>query len=95
MSLGRILIITGAVLLVAGLTASRQLTLVASQDHVLPAAVWIERAFDGEWHERPGGTPAVLAMLSLQHAARAHGGDAAATLSPRGSRISLTIPAGA
>ena len=79
----------------AGLTASRQLTLVVSQDHVLPGAAWLERAFDPVWRDRPGGAPVVLAMCALQHAARAHGGDATATVSPRGSRIGLTIPAGA
>jgi hypothetical protein len=34
--------------LVAGLTSSRQLTLIASQDHVLPGSAWAERAFDPE-----------------------------------------------
>jgi len=81
--------------MVAGLTAARQLTLVVSQDHVLPPHAWIERAFDATWRERPGGVAAALAMTSLQRAARMHGGDAAATLSPRGSRVALTIPAGA
>ena len=83
------------VAVVAGLTASRQLTLAVSQDHVVPSPVWAQRAFDLEWRDRPGGAAAVLAMASVQQAARAHGGDAAATLSPRGSRIALTIPAGA
>ena len=81
--------------MVAGLTAARQLTLVVSQDHVLPPPVWIERAFDPTWRDRPGGPATTLAMTSLQRAARMHGGDATATLSPRGSRVALTIPAGA
>ncbi|HUR33474.1 MAG TPA: ParB N-terminal domain-containing protein [Vicinamibacterales bacterium] len=80
---------------VAGLTATRQLTLVVSQDHVLPGSVWAERAFDAGWRDRAGGAPVVLGMLALQRAARVHGGEAAATLSPRGSRIAITIPAGA
>jgi len=81
--------------MVAGLTASRQLTLVVSQDHVLPPAAWIDRAFDATWRERPGGAATTLAMTSLQRAARMHGGEASVTLSPRGSRVALTIPAGA
>jgi signal transduction histidine kinase len=81
--------------MVAGLTASRQLTLVVSQDHVLPPSVWIDRAFDATWRERPGGAATALAMTSLQRAARMHGGDTTVTLSPRGSRVALTIPAGA
>ena len=81
--------------MVAGLTAARQLTLVVSQDHLLPPPVWIERAFDATWRERPGGAASTLAMTSLQRAARMHGGDATVTLSPRGSRVALTIPPGA
>jgi hypothetical protein len=80
--------------LVAGLTASRQLTLIASQDHVLPSPAWAERAFDPEWRDRPGGTAVVLAMSAVLHAARVHGGEATAAVSPRGSRIGLTVPAG-
>jgi hypothetical protein len=83
------------VTVVAGLTATKQLTLVASQDHVQPAATWAERAFDAEWRDRPGGTAVSLGMAALQHAARVHGGDSLATLTPRGSRVGLTIPAGA
>jgi hypothetical protein len=81
--------------LVAGLTSSRQLTLVVSQDHVLPGPVWLEHAFDPDWRDRAGGAPVLLAMCALQQAARAHGGEATATVSPRGSRVGLTIPAGA
>lgn len=82
-------------LVVAGLTAGRQLTLLVSQDHVLPPTVWADRAFDASWNERAGGAAITLAMASLQQAARAHGGEATATLSPRGTRLGLTIPAGA
>lgn len=80
---------------VAGLTATKQLTLVASQEHVQPSAVWAERAFDAEWRERPGGAAVGVGMAALQHAARVHGGDSIAALTPRGSRVGLTIPAGA
>lgn len=80
---------------VAGLTATKQLTLVASQEHVQPPATWVERAFDADWRDRPGGAAVAVGMAALQHAARVHGGDSAATLTPRGSRVSLTIPAGA
>ncbi len=86
---------SGRLAVVAGLTASKQLTLIASQDHLLPPATWTERAFDPEWRDRPGGIPVVLAMAAVLRAARVHGGDATATISPRGSRIGLTIPAGA
>jgi hypothetical protein len=85
----------GRITVVAGLNASRQLTLVASQEHVLPPQTWAERAFDLEWRERPGGTPVSISMAAVLRAARVHGGDATATISPRGSRIGLTIPAGA
>jgi hypothetical protein len=80
---------------VAGLTAAKPLTLVASQDHVQPPAVWAARPFDPEWHDRPDGAAASIDMAALQHAARLHGGDSSATLTPRGSRVGLTIPAGA
>ena len=80
---------------VAGLTATKQLTLVASQDHVRPPATWAERAFDADWRDRPGGAAVSVGMAALQHAARVHGGDSSATLTPRGSRVGFTIPAGA
>lgn len=83
------------IVLAAGLTASRQLTLAVSQDHFIPSQMWAQRGFDPEWRDRPGGAAAVLAMAAVQQAARGHGGDAAATLSSRGSRIALTIPAAA
>ena len=51
--------------------------LIASHDHVPSATPWSERAFDPEWHDRPGG------------------GDSSAILTPRGSRVGLTITAGA
>ncbi|MGC4081922.1 MAG: hypothetical protein QM736_07395 [Vicinamibacterales bacterium] len=82
-------------LIVAGLSAGRQLTLVASQDHVLPSPEWAARAFDPTWQDRAGGTGVALGLATLHHAARVHGGDATVTLSPRGTRVGLTIPAGA
>jgi signal transduction histidine kinase len=81
--------------LIAGLTTTRQLTLVVSQDHVPATPAWIERAFDVDWRERPGGTAVVLGMATLQRVARVHGGEATVASSPRGSRVGLTIPAGA
>ncbi len=83
------------VTVVAGLTATKQLTLVASQEHVQPPATWAERAFDPEWRDRPGGAAVGVGMAALQHVARVHGGESSATLTPRGSRVGLTIPAGA
>ncbi|MFN7916367.1 MAG: hypothetical protein U0Q55_13590 [Vicinamibacterales bacterium] len=80
---------------VAGLTASRQLTLLVSQDHVLPASTWADLAFDAGWTARPGGTNVALAMATIRQVARAHGGDPTASLTPRGTRLGLTIPAGA
>jgi hypothetical protein len=79
----------------AGLTTTRQLTLGVSQDHVVPAQAWVDHAFDAAWRDRPGGAMAAVGMLALRQAARVHGGEAAATLSARGSRLTLTIPAGA
>lgn len=86
---------SGRIAVVAGLTATRQLTLVASQDHVRPSTTWAERAFDAGWRDRAGGPTVALAMAAVERAARAHGGEATACVSLKGSRIGLTIPAGA
>lgn len=79
----------------ATLTPSQQLSMVVGQEHVRPPDAWIQRAFDADWRERPGGASATVAMISLRKAARVHGGEANASASARGSRVSLTIPAGA
>lgn len=80
---------------VAGLTATRQLTLLVSQDLVLPPRSWADRAFEPDSFGRAGDTMVKLAMTTLAHVAHAHGGDPTASLSPRGTRLGLTIPAGA
>lgn len=79
----------------ATLTQSRMLALAIGQDHIRPSDTWAERAFDREWRDRPGGVASMLAMAVLQQAARAHGGEAVAATTARGSRITLTFPAGA
>lgn len=78
----------------ATISSARLLTLAIAQDHVRPFDTWVERAFDLEWRERPGGVPATVAMAAMQQAARAHGGEATAALSARGARLALVIPAG-
>ena len=79
----------------ATISSARLLTLAIAQEHVRPSDVWVERAFDREWRDRPGGVPAAVAMAAMQQAARAHGGEATAATSARGARVALVIPAGA
>ena len=55
---------------------------------------WSARAFDPAWTERPGGGAAALAMLSVHAIAELHQGRATASTAGRGTRISITVPAG-
>lgn len=75
--------------------ATRAVNVTVAQDHVRPPSTWVDRAFDRSWQDRPGGPPAVVWMAAMHHAAIAHGGDALAVASARGSRLALTIPVGA
>lgn len=55
---------------------------------------WASRAFDPAWAERPGGGAAALAMLAVRAIAELHQGRATASTAGRGTRISITVPAG-
>lgn len=77
------------------ITATREISVSVSQEHVRPSGAWVDRAFDRTWVERPGGLPALVSMAAMRHAALVHGGDAIAAASARGSRLTLTIAAGA
>ncbi len=83
------------VTIVAGVTPARGMSLAVMQEHVRPAAAWLERAFDPSWTDRPGGLAAAVSMAAVRRVALAHGGDAIAVGTARGSRVALTIPAGA
>jgi len=81
------------VAITAALQPVGYLTFTVSQDTVMPPDVWLRRAFDDQWIDRPGGVPAALAMLAVRTVAEAHGGTA--TVSPsRGTRVSLVVPTG-
>jgi hypothetical protein len=77
------------------LTTTRAVSLTVSQEHVRPSTAWVDRAFDRTWRDRPGGLPVLVSMAAMQQAALVHGGDAIAVASARGSRLALTIAAGA
>jgi ParB-like chromosome segregation protein Spo0J len=82
------------IIIAASVAPTRELTLSVSQEHLVPTGQWVERLFDPEWHDRPGGVAAALSCTALQQAARAHGGHVTAAATAKGSRIALTIPAG-
>lgn len=83
------------VTIAASVTPARAVTLAVTQDHVRPTPQWLERAFDPSWTDRPGGTAAAVSMAAVRRAAIAHGGDAVAVGTARGSRVAVTLPAGA
>lgn len=68
-------------------------TFTVSQETVAAPEVWLRRAFDHQWIDRPGGVPAVVAMLAVRMVAEAHGGTATVS-SGRGTRISIVVPTG-
>jgi hypothetical protein len=78
----------------AVLEPDAHVTFVVSQDNVSVPEIWASRAFDPQWTDRPGGLPATVAMQAVTRAADAHGGQAAAALSARGTRIMVTVPTG-
>jgi hypothetical protein len=55
--------------------------------------VWLRRAFDHQWIDRPGGVPAAISMLAVRTVAEAHGGTATVSAG-RGTRISILMPTG-
>jgi hypothetical protein len=64
-----------------------------SQETVAAPEVWLQRAFDHQWVDRPGGLPAAISMLAVRTVAEAHGGTATVTAG-RGTRISILMPTG-
>jgi hypothetical protein len=81
----------GAIRLSAAISAG-QLACVVAQNAVAVPESWASRAFDQEWTDRPGGTPALASMLALKRIAEGFGGDAAAAVARRGTSVTLTIP---
>jgi ParB-like nuclease domain len=81
------------VAITAALEPVGHLTFTVSQDAVMPPEVWLRRAFDLQWIDRPGGVPATLALLAVRAVADAHGGTAIVS-SGRGTRVSLVVPTG-
>jgi hypothetical protein len=65
-----------------------------SQTQVRPPATWQARAFDRSWTDRPGGVPAVAALLGLRAVAEIHLGRARAERSSQGTTIELALPSG-
>jgi hypothetical protein len=55
--------------------------------------VWLRRAFDHQWNDRPGGVPAAISMLAVRTVAEAHGGTATVG-GGRGTRVSILMPTG-
>jgi hypothetical protein len=65
-----------------------------SQTQVKPPATWQTRAFDRSWTDRPGGVPALAALLGLRAVAEIHGGRARAERSGHGTTIEFSLPPG-
>jgi hypothetical protein len=81
------------VAIAASLEPAGHVTFTVSQETVAAPEVWLRRAFDHQWIDRPGGVPAAISMLAVRTVAEAHGGTA--TVSPgRGTRISILMPTG-
>jgi hypothetical protein len=77
----------------ASLEPVRHVTFTVSQETVAPPEVWVRRAFDHLWIDRPGGVPAAIAMFAVRTVAEAHGGTASVAAG-RGTRISILMPTG-
>ncbi len=78
----------------AALEPAGQVTFSVSQESVVVPELWLRRAFDDHWVERPGGVPATIWMLAIRATAEAHGGTAMMGPAARGTRITLAIPTG-
>ena len=74
--------------------ANQTVTIELAQAAAGAPEAWSSRAFDPAWTERPGGGAAALAMLSVRAIAELHQGRATASTAGRGTRISITVPAG-
>lgn len=81
------------VTIAAALEPVGHVTFTVSQEVVAAPEIWLRRAFDHQWTERPGGLPAAISMLAVRTVAEAHGGMAAVSAS-RGTRISMLMPTG-
>ena len=77
----------------ASLEPAGHVTFTVSQETVAAPDVWLRRAFDHQWTDRPGGVPAAISMLAVRTVAEAHGGTATVGGS-RGTRISILMPTG-
>jgi ParB/RepB/Spo0J family partition protein len=77
----------------AALEPVGHVTFTVSQETVAVPEVWLRRAFDHQWTDRPGGIPAAISMLAVRTVAEAHGGTAAVGAG-RGTRISILMPTG-
>jgi ParB/RepB/Spo0J family partition protein len=77
----------------AALEPVGHVTFTVSQETVAVPEVWLRRAFDHQWTDRPGGIPAAISMLAVRTVAEAHGGTATVGAG-RGTRISILMPTG-
>ena len=77
----------------AALEPVGHVTFTVSQETVAAPEVWLRRAFDHQWIDRPGGIPAAISMLAVRTVAEAHGGTATVGAG-RGTRISILMPTG-
>lgn len=77
----------------ASLEPGGHVTFTVSQETVAAPEVWVRRAFDYQWTDRPGGVAAAISMLAVRTVAEAHGGTATVG-GGRGTRISILMPTG-
>jgi ParB/RepB/Spo0J family partition protein len=77
----------------AALEPVGHVTFTVSQETVAVPEVWLRRAFDHQWTDRPGGIPAAISMLAVRTVAEAHGGTATVGAG-RGTRFSILMPTG-
>jgi hypothetical protein len=77
----------------AALEPVGHVTFTVSQETVAAPDVWLRRAFDHQWIDRPGGVPAAISMFAVRTVAEAHGGTATVGAG-RGTRISILMPTG-
>ena len=68
-------------------------SILVSQQHAGVVDTWASRALDESWTARPGGEMALVAAQTVRAAAELHGGRSELTGTPRGTRVSITIPA--
>lgn len=82
------------VTIAATLEPAAHVTFTVSQDTVVMPEIWAARAFDAQWTDRAGGAAAAVSMQAVRRAAEAHAGQAAASITARGTRIAIVIPTG-